>query len=121
MHGLPPDFDAGIFVGRRFDSLTFYQYVVAFRFTSVENSIVVSVESSFSVIEPGRTPIRVTLPVESSNAMHHVGKVVASAIAMSEGTLNLTMDDGTMLRFHDDQPRYESYNIELPGGRVIAV
>ena len=118
MYGLPEDFDARVFVGARLDYITFYQYQVLFEFDRGAERIGVAIESSFSFTPPGG---RIHVPVEATDAMRHVGRVVVSAAAETDGTIILDLDDGTVIRFFEDGLECESYSLYLPDGRRIVV
>jgi hypothetical protein len=118
MYGLPPDFDASVFVGARLDSMTFYEFLVLFSFERGEDSLSVGVESSFSFTPDGQ---RMHVPVEASDAMRHVGRVITSAHAEGDGTLMIEFEGGTALRFFEHEAPYESYSVCLPDGRRVIV
>src|SRR5687768_12559376 len=118
MYGLPEDFDTGVFVGARLDSMTFYEYIVLFSFERGDDSLRVGVESSFSFTPPGA---RVHVPVKDTDAMRHVGRVVTGAHGEIDGTLVLDLEDGTVMRIYDHGMPFESYSVYLPDGRQIIV
>jgi hypothetical protein len=91
---------------------------VFFGFDQGAEQIGVGIESSFSFTPPGG---RVHVPLHESDAMKHIGSIVASAACEADGTIVLDLDDGTGLRFFEDDVPYESYSIFLPDGRQIIV
>jgi hypothetical protein len=116
MYGLPSDFDVSPFIGRRLDSVTFYEFMVHFSF---EDGPQVSAESGFLFRRSSGELVRQTPPISQSDVIGLVGKLVTSASASEEGTLNLTFDNGAFVEFRDDLPNYESYSVYIGGQRTI--
>ena len=117
MYGLPEDFDATIFLGKRLDSICFAQFVVSFYF---DDDLSVSIESSFLVSSGAeQAAIKQSPPVLSSSAMELIGKKVTEAKPHRDGTLLLRFENKASLSFLDDKAQYESYVIKSPAMEVI--
>ena len=118
MHGLPADFDPGMFVGHELIQVSFTVNTVHLCF---DGDIAITMESSFT-LRPGPAAETMTqsLPVEWSPIMVLLGRRVHSARATAEGMLVLEFEGGGMLSCLDDSKEYESYHIRI-GDREIAV
>ena len=117
MYGLPHDFDASVFVGRELESVCF-----------AANSIELSFDQDVSITLQGTFRFRPSteddeetcaVPVERSNLMRLVGRVIDRAASAPDGTLILFAGEAT-LTCVDDSPEYESYQIRL-GDREVVV
>jgi hypothetical protein len=117
MYGLPPDFDASIFVGRELVQVSFTTNTIHLAF---DGDIAITVESSF-VLRLGNwtEPVTEAPPVHSSSLMALVGHRVRSARAATDGTLTLHFEGDGTLACLDDSKDYESYHIQAPDREIV--
>lgn len=117
MHGLPPDFDASIFVGRELEQVSFSANTVHLTF---DDDISITLESSFLFqTDKMKTAVKQEPPVQSSSVMSLVGRRVCSARSTSDGTLTLQFTGDGTLTCVDDSEEYESYHIWLCGKEIV--
>jgi hypothetical protein len=118
MYGLPADFDASIFVGKRLESVCFYEFSVGFSF---DPEAYVQTEWGFNYsVGPNEPSHFQAIPATDSGAIRLLGFTITAGEAHPDGTLTLVFDDGSVLQFLDSGPQYESYQIKL-GDREIIV
>jgi hypothetical protein len=110
MHGLPADFDGQFFVGKDLIAVTFSANTVSFSF---DGEVLVTAEAPFkykaTLADPGEVQ---PVPAQSSTLMRLLQHQVHRVSATTDGTLELTFDDGQMLIFVDDSGPYESYHVK---------
>lgn len=111
MYGLPPDFDASVFIGKELEQICFSVNTITFHF-GLDVSITVVSLFIYRVATEGPECTE-TIPLHSSNAMRLLEKTVTSAVGQIDGTLSLTFGDGSNLMFIDDTHQYESYHIRI--------
>lgn len=118
MYGLPPHFDASVFVGRTLDLICFSTNTMDISF---EGNVSITVMGSFSYQRsPSEPAIKQSLPVMSSDLMGLLGKEVLRAEGSIDGMLSLEFADQHVVTFLDDVPNYEAYIIRI-GEREIIV
>jgi hypothetical protein len=121
MYGLSHEFDLSFFVGKRLDSVIFYEFSMHFNF---DGGVFVTLESAYEHqqkrdVERRHTGTQQSVPVTHSAVMQLVGRTVASAAAEDGGTLAVEFDDGQVLRFLEHDMPYESY--EFTDGNELFV
>jgi hypothetical protein len=110
MHGLPEDFDGQFFVGKDLIAVTFSANTISFAF---DDEVLVTAEAPFLYkATPSDAGEVQPVPARSSTLMCLVQHQVHRASATTDGTLELTFDDGQMLIFVDDSEHYESYHVQ---------
>lgn len=117
MYGLPPDFDASVFVGTELTQVSFSVNTVHL---VLEPGVWISIEASFSVqVGAGAPFVTNSPPVESSELMALIGKKVRAAAGSVDGTLTLTFENGGTVVCLDDSDGYESYTVHARGKTFI--
>lgn len=118
MYGLPPEFDAGVFVGRTLHEVCFTENQVLLGF---DGDVRISIQSSLSHQLAGTemAPEVTTVPVSSSTLMQLVGLQVAGASADTDGTLCLTFSNDDVIYIFDDTSEYESYQLNIRGQLIV--
>lgn len=117
MYGLPPDFDASIFVGRELEQVSFSANTVHLTF---DDDIAITLESSFLFqTDKTQTAVKQEPPVQSSSIMSLVGRRVCSARSTSDGTLTLQFTGDGTFTCVDDSEEYESYHIWFCGKEIV--
>ena len=117
MYGLPPDFDASVFIGRELEQVSFSANTVHLTF---DDDIAITLETSFLFqVDKTKTAVKQKPPVQSSSIMSLVGRRVCSARSTSEGTLTLQFTGDGTFTCVDDSEEYESYHIWLCGKEVV--
>ena len=109
MHGLPPDFDPSVFVGRELEQVCFTVNTVSLAF---DDDIMITLEGAFVVRAASGGEVKQSPPIESSGITALLGQRVSVASA-SEGTLLLQFEGGGSVACLDESPEYESYHIVL--------
>jgi|ERR1019366_4176973 hypothetical protein len=115
MYGLPPDIDLSFLLGWKLIQLAFGEHQVILRFNREADlqNLTISVEA---------TSLSLTLPEGNSNTWSDVlqsagflvaliGQHIVQASGTPSGTLTLGFNGGGVLKIHDDNARYESYQI----------
>lgn len=117
MYGLPPDFDATLFIGSELQQISFTVNTVYLTF---DKDISITLESSFSFQSDRNSETeRHVPPVRISAVMSLVGRQICSASATRDGTLVLEFTGGGVLTCIDDSKEYESYRICLYDKEII--
>lgn len=118
MYGLPDDFDPGVFVGRRLESITFAENVIVLTFSE---GVTVSISGTVFYQEAADTPRRRERPLTTHTSfVGAVGRTVEATDLKSPQELILRLEKGFSITLVDDSDEYESYLISL-GDRDIAV
>lgn len=118
MYGLPVNFDAAVFVGKKLGLICYSTNTINFSF---EGDVSITLMGSFIYRHsPYEIVIKQSLPVSSSDLMCLIGRVVCSSEGREDGTLALHFDNGHILMFLDDSQEYEAYSIRI-GKRSIIV
>ncbi len=118
MYGLPANFDAEVFVGKKLDLICYSTNTINISF---EGDVSITLMGSFIYRHsPYETVIKQCPPMSSSDMMRLVGKVVCYAEGRKDGTLTLRFDNGHILELLDDVKEYEAYIIRI-GKRDIIV
>lgn len=118
MYGLPDDFDPGVFVGRRLESITFAENVTVLTFSE---AVTVSISGAVLYQEAADTPQRRERPLTTHTSLvSAVGRAVEATELKSPQELILRLEKGFLITLVDDSDEYESYLISL-GDREIVV
>lgn len=118
MYGLPNDFDASVFVGRRIESVTFAENVIILAFSE---AVSVSISGTVLYQESGDTSRkRERPPIAHTSLVGAVGRAVEATELKSPQELILRLEGGFSVTLLDDSDAYECYLISL-GDREIVV
>ena len=118
MYGLPPDFDASVFVGHELLEVCFSANTIQLVF---DENVSVTLEGAFAFAKvPSEELHRDRVPVESSALMVVAGEKVGHASSEPNGSLTLSFAGGATLVCLDDSPNFESYHVRI-GDREIIV
>lgn len=118
MNGLPPDFDASVFVGQQLVQVCFTANTVSLHFG---DAVSVTVFSTLAHGAKLNDALEVeTIPISSSSVIRLIGKTITIAMSEVSGRISLGFQDGSRLDFSDDSPAYESYSVRI-GLREIVV
>ena len=112
MYGLPPDFDANVFVGRELERICFTANSVIFHF---DRNILIDTSYDFAHYSgmEGKAEDIQQIPVSESSVMQIIGHKVEHAEAERDGTLLLRFDNDKHLVFYDAGQQYEAYYIKI--------
>ena len=120
MYGLPKGFNGSFLVDGVFEMVCFSQNQVCLHFS---NEVMVTIEGSFSFSCPQSEDVErvMDVPVHQSALMTLLGASVSEVQGSEDGTLQLFLDNGYVLKCYDSlAPQYESYRIRC-GDKVIIV
>jgi uncharacterized protein DUF6188 len=109
MYGLPENFDASVFVGRRLEQVSFTANTLRLLF---DEEVAITLEASFIHRQQGREK-KEAVPPQSSELMKLLGRTVRRAEGRRDGTLTLEFDEGEAIVCLDDSPQYESFHIQI--------
>jgi hypothetical protein len=108
MYGLPPEFEASVFVGSTLVAVELRENTVGLAFDS---GIVITVSTGFDYTDAQRRVLR-----QDFNKPAYVntllGKTITGSEANTDGTLTLHFGEETVT-LRDDSRQYESYTILL--------
>ena len=116
MYGLPDDFDPGVFVGRRLESITFAENVIVLTFSE---AVTVSIAGTVLYQEAADTPQRRERPLTTHTGLVGAGGAVESTELKSPRELILRLEKGFLVTLVDDSDEYESYLIALSDREIV--
>lgn len=113
MHGVPKDLNIPGLVGDRLDSITTYEFQIAFGF---DRGTRITVESEVDIVHDGRPVARWAKDDKWSlgGFSQCLGATVESFAVPDQHTLQIRLQGGWIVTIHD-QPHYESFHIEPLG------
>jgi len=116
MYGLPKGFDGSSFVGESLSSIMYTENNLSFAFG---DDFTITSDTTIAVREQHDSEDEyLDYSSKSATILFLIGHKIVSINAESDGTLNLTFDDGKQLRFFDDLPQYESYHIRIKDNEI---
>lgn len=112
MYGLPPHFDASVFLGHAVELVSFSANTV---YVAFDGGLSITIESSFAHTpgDDASARPRQEVPIRESALMQLIGPQVKSAEGGEDGTLTLRFEDGQQLECFDDLAQYECYHITI--------
>lgn len=120
MHGLGIGADLGELAGGVLSFVGFGQYQVQLAFSGATDCSI-SVEGHYRVSPPAGEKATYTEAVDGAVALLQLlGRTVVSAGVPEDGTVRITLDDGSLVEVLDSSTQYESYQLKL-GHRLIVV
>jgi hypothetical protein len=119
VHGVPEDFDYGVFVGAGLERVCFGAYLVQLDFSSSEvpGPLCISIEGTYIHAGPNAEgwSDEVQLPATSSRLMQLTNHLVTDAARLDASRMKLDFDHGHSLTLVDDTNQYECFQIEARG------
>ena len=117
MYGLSPQFDVGVFQGKKLDLLCFSANTLSLSF---EDNVSITIMGSLIYRqEPHEIVDKQHIPLLTSNLMGLIDKSVSRADGCEDGTLTLYFDNGHILTLLDDSRQYESYIIRVGTKEIV--
>lgn len=116
MYGLPADFDAAFFVGKRLEMVCINANQIYLHFSG---DTTITIEAEYSVHQGDFEPERHAVPTLAPLTLTLLEHAVVSAQGDPGGTLTIAFDNGVVVRCFDSSRQYESYRILNDGKTTI--
>lgn len=117
MHGLPKNMDLSFIENKNVEQVCIGEHQIILHF---DEYLSISIETSIYVSNDGNKPIEFAkLPEAAPVLCTLLGRCVRKAIGSPDGTLDLEFENGTRVVIHDDNERYESYQIKYGDKEIV--